>query len=145
MKENRLEHYKMLYETYLNKRDPLSGYILVKRLTEDKIEELEEKESQKLSDPISSKAELLEDIPDENFIDLFKFWDIYRICPSSISHYLRKDQEFFDWCAKKGPQYRDKYYIQPIKALRYLEKFSTGKMKNKVRKIMYPDQFKLLG
>ena len=57
--------------------------------------------------------------------------------PSTISHHFRNDNDFFSWCGKKGSGYKDKYYIQARKALRYLEKFGNSKMRNKVAKVGY--------
>jgi len=77
----------------------------------------------------------LEDIKDDEWVSTSEFSYRYpRFCyPGSLSTYLRKDENFLDWC---GKLHNGKFYVQHHKAIQYLSIYGKCRFRSRARKIL---------
>lgn len=77
----------------------------------------------------------LEDIKDDEWVTTSEFSYRYpRFCyPGSLSTYLRKDENFLDWC---GKLHNGKFYVQHHKAIQYLSIYGKCRFRSRARKIL---------
>lgn len=85
---------------------------------------------------VSKNALGIEDVPNENFIHLTDFFFQYRLSQSTIGNLLKTDENFFRWCGQKKEGLKGKYYIQPVKALRYLSVYGGSKIRYRAKNIL---------
>lgn len=130
-------HFEWLYNRYINEPIGINGHKLVCRMASHMLAELEEKDNASLSDPLECAIASCELPKDEKFIDLREFYSQFKMCESSISKNLRSDKKFSDFC---GMKVNNRYLIQPRRAIYYLSRFGSGKMKAKIKKEIIKSQ-----